>query len=169
MNATVGHMRHTCRKRNRQVVEAASVFKTLRGTCEDGDATFQWCVAELKSLSIVPFGNLPAGRSRHVSVDLNRQHRREDEATVECLAALRAIRHDKIQKFEMAKTVRHPLANPARSELPRDMQIVCEHIGEKREAIPAWRRVQLSRFKHVSTLLKPMSARMRRRQPPHVK
>ena len=169
MNSTVGWVRRTYRKRDRQVTDAVSSYRTLIGTGEVGDATFHWCVAELKSLSILPIGNLPAGKSQHVSYDLNRQHRREDQATVECLAKLRAIRHDRIEKFEEAKNVRHPLANPARTDLSRDMRIVCEHIGEKREATPAWRRVQLGRFKHVSSLLQPMSARMRRRQPLHVK
>ena len=170
MNATVGHVRHACRKRSQrpEAAIAATQFRTLRGTGEVGDATFILCVAELKQLSILPVGNLPA-ESQRVSVDLNRQHRKEDDATIECLAALRAIRHDRIEKFEAAKNVRHPLANPARADLSRDMQLACEHIGEKREAIPSWRREQLRRFKHVSMLLKPMSVRMRKRQPPHVK
>ena len=90
MNAAVGHVRHTCRKRS-QIPDAAlrceTPFRTLRGTGEVGDATFILCVAELKQLSILPVGNLPA-ESQHVSVDLNRQHRKEDDATIECLAAL---------------------------------------------------------------------------------
>ena len=74
------------------------MFETLRGIGEVGDVTFQWCVAKLKLLSILPVGNLHAGKSKHVSVGLNRQHRKEDDATVECLADLWAIQYDRIQK-----------------------------------------------------------------------
>ena len=148
MNARAGRPRPgDWRKRSRDDDKPDSA---LKGTGVTADSTYNWGVQELKDMSICPEGNVVPEPTRHVAVDLNRQHRREHGEPSRDLQGLRAITHDRLKKFQAAKQVLHPLANPARRQLPRDLHIVCTHLAETREHVPHWRREQRRRFLNVS-------------------
>ena len=112
-------------------------------------------------MSIAPHGRVrPAGRRHQIWSSAFSQSREHSQWCPPGFEELRSISDDMDSFFDVACTVKHPLAH-VEVELPADLACAVDKVCELRHATPAWRLRRMQSFERVAASLEGWSSQLR--------